>query len=337
MPAEWMVHEAVWTAWPHDPEQWAEGLEAPRRSLAQMIAVIVDGGRGERVELLVHNERDEAAASAMIGPASAYVSFRRARYGDVWLRDTGPIFVRDLANTRELATARFRFDGWGGKYLMEGDAEVAAQIVAWTGIGGGAFDFVLEGGAVEVDGDGTLITTRSCLLPRNPTLHAPALEARLRWALGAERVIWLDHGLANDHTDGHIDTLARFVAPGVVAAMEPARGDPNGDVLDTIIRDLQQARSARGDRLEIVTVPSPGEVRDAAGSLLPASYMNFYIANTAVVVPIYGVAHDERAVEAIQAMFPGRRAVGVPARAVVVGGGAFHCCTQQQPALPSKP
>ena len=329
MPAEWTAHAAVWTAWPHDAEQWADGLEAPRDELAQMIAAIVDGGRGERVELLVHNERDEAAARARIGAAASGVSFRRARYGDTWLRDTGPLFVRDLV-TGALATARFRFDGWGGKYVMEGDTDVAGEIVDWTGVAGAAFDFVLEGGAVEVDGDGTLLTTRSCLLDgkRNPLLDQKALEARLRWALGAEHVIWLDRGLANDHTDGHIDTLARFIAPGVVTAMEPARGDPNGDVLDSIIRDLKHAKSARGVRLELVTVPSPGAVDG-----MPASYMNFFIANTVVVVPTYGVANDDRAVAAIQSMFPGRRTIGVPARAVLVGGGAFHCCTQQQPVV----
>jgi agmatine deiminase len=239
----------------------------------------------------------------------------------------------------EVSAARFVFDGWAGKYVMPGDDEVASRVLAWTGIRGAAFDLVLEGGAIEVDGAGTAITTKSCLLDsvRNPSLDDPALEARLHWALGIEHVIWLAGGLRNDHTDGHVDTLARFVAPGVVACMAPARGDPNGDALDSIIRDLQQARTSRGERVEVVTVPSPGAVVDAAGSLLPASYMNFYIANTAVVVPTYGVANDDRAVAAVQAMFPGRRAVGLPAKEVVVGGGAFHCCTQQQPVAEVAP
>jgi agmatine deiminase len=337
MPAEWTPHDAVWTAWPHAATEWAEGLAGPKRALAAMIAGIVDveanGGRprGERVELLVRDASDEADARALIGPAVAGVRFRHGRYGDVWLRDTGPIFV---VRSGEVSAARFSFDGWAGKYVMEGDSEVAARVMTWADVKGAAFDFVLEGGALDVDGDGTALTTRSCLLDgiRNPSLGAHALESRLRWALGIEQVVWLASGLLNDHTDGHVDTLARFVAPGVVACMEPARGDPNGDALDSIIRDLQQARNARGERLEVVTVPSPGAVVDAAGNLLPASYMNFYIANTAVVVPTYGVASDDRAVAAVQTMFPGRRAIGVPGKAVVVGGGAFHCCTQQQPA-----
>lgn len=331
MPPEWAPHDAVWTAWPHDPEQWIEGLEAPRRALMQMIAAIVDldpatgAPRGERVELLVRGDGDEAAARALLGPAARGVRFRPARYGDVWLRDTGPIF---LTRPGELAAARFQFDGWGGKYVMAGDTEVAAKVAAWAGARGAAFEFVLEGGAIEVDGTGTLLTTRQCMLGggRNPGLDERAIEARLRWALGVERIGWLDRGLHNDHTDGHVDTLARFVAPGVVACMAPAPGDPNRDALAGILGDLRAAG------FEVVTVPSPGAVLDAAGSLLPASYMNFYLANTTVVVPTYGAPADDAAVAAIAALFPGRRAVAVDGKPVVVGGGAFHCSTQQQPS-----
>jgi agmatine deiminase len=328
MPAEWAPHSAVWTAWPHDPEQWLEGIETPQRALMAMCSAIVDldgsTPRGERVELLVRDAADEAAARTLLGAATAGVRFHHGQYGDVWLRDTGPIFV-----TRgvELSAARFRFDGWGGKYVMPGDTEVSTRVMEWAGVRGAAFDFVLEGGAIEVDGEGALLTTRQCMLggARNPGLDERALEARLRWALGVERIVWLDRGLENDHTDGHIDTLARFVAPGVVACMEPAANDPNRDALAGIIADLRAAK------LEVVTTPSPGEVRDASGMLMPASYMNFYIANTTVVVPIYGVPADEAAVAAIAKLFPTRRAVGLDGKSVVVGGGAFHCSTQQQP------
>jgi len=331
MPAEWARHDAVWTAWPHDPEQWLEGLDAPRRALMQMVAAIVDLDDagvpwGETVHLLVRHAEDEQAARALLGPAARGVVFHACPYGDVWLRDTGPIFV---VRPGEISAARFRFDGWGGKYVMAGDTEVAARVMGWAGVRGAAFDFVLEGGAIEVDGEGTLLTTKQCMLggARNPGLDQRALEARLRWALGVEAIHWLDRGLANDHTDGHIDTLARFVAPGVVAAMEPAADDPNRDALRGILDDLRAAR------LEVVTVPSPGTVLDATGMLMPASYMNFYIANTTVVVPTYGVAADDAAVAAIAKLFPQRRTIGVDGKAVVVGGGAFHCSTQQQPTL----
>ena len=151
MPPEWALHDAVCTAWPHDPEQWQEGLDAPRRALMAMVGAIVDlehgKARGERVELLVRDPVDEAAARELLGTAVAGVRFRHARYGDVWLRDTGPIFVTCGS---ELSAARFGFDGWGGKYLMDGDPEVSTRVMAWSGVRGGAFDFVLEGGAIEV-------------------------------------------------------------------------------------------------------------------------------------------------------------------------------------------
>jgi agmatine deiminase len=337
MPAEWAPHDAVWTAWPHDPEQWSEGLAGPQAALMAMCAAIVDldgqgAPRGERVELLVRHSRDEAAARQLLGSAVAGVRFHHARYGDVWLRDTGPLFV---TRPGELSAARFSFDGWGGKYLMEGDRELSAFITAHCGLSAAAFDFVLEGGAVEVDGEGRLLTTKQCLLggSRNPGLDMAGLEARLRWALGVTDVIWLDQGLQNDHTDGHIDTLARFVAPGVVAAMEPAAVDPNRGALRGILEDLGAARPG-GRALEVVTVPSPGEVLDQSGALVPASYMNFYLANTTVVVPTYGVAADDAAVAAIAKLFPGRRTIGLPGKPVVIGGGAFHCSTQQQPSRP---
>jgi agmatine deiminase len=332
MPAEWAPHEAVWTAWPHDAAEWPHGLDGPRKALMAMVAAIAPT---ERVELLVRDADDEAAARRLLDNARN-VRFRHARYGDVWLRDTGPIFI---ARPGEVTAARFLFDGWGGKYVMPGDTEVASRVIAWTRVRGAAFDFVLEGGAIDGDGAGTLLTTRQCLLhgARNPTLDREALEARLRWALGAEHVIWLGEGLANDHTDGHVDTLARFVSPGVVACMEPAPGDPNHDALAAVIDDLEASRDASGERLEVVTVPSPGAVEDAAGNLLPASYMNFYIANGCVIVPVYGVETDDAAVTAIEPMFPDRRVIALPAKDVLLGGGAFHCCTQQQPIAEPSP
>jgi agmatine deiminase len=288
--------------------------------------------RGERVELLVTDAISEAAARAAIGAASSGVRFHRAHYGDVWLRDTAPVFVVDGAGG--LAAACFEFNGWGGKYVMPGDTHVAPWIAGAAGAPAWPQGFILEGGAIEVDGEGTVLTTRQCLLGgnRNPGLDEAAMTELLRSALGVEQVIWLDRGLANDHTDGHIDTLARFVAPGVVTAMAPAVDDPNKDALEGIIADLRAATDARGRRLEVVTVPSPGGVLDGAGTLMPASYMNFYIGNHAVVVPTYRAGADDAAVAAVAKMFPTRAAVGVDCYPVLVGGGGFHCTTQQQPS-----
>jgi agmatine deiminase len=318
-PAEWAHHDAVWTAWPYLVQEWAEGIELPRRELAAFCRAV-----GERVELLVRPE-DEAEARALLGDGD--LGFHHAGHGDVWLRDTGPIF---LTRPGEVMAARFRWDGWGGKYRMPGDDGVSAYVARAAGVRDVAHDFVLEGGAVDVDGAGALLTTRQCLLrgDREPGVEAATMEQRLRDALGVERVIWLDRGLANDHTDGHVDTLARFVAPGVVTCMEPAAGDPNRDAMLEIIAELRAAR------LEVMTVPSPGAVLDASGTLMPASYMNFYIGNSTVVVPTYASPADDDAVARLAALFPGRRTVGLSARAILVGGGAFHCCTQQQPSPP---
>ncbi|MEL6183573.1 MAG: efflux RND transporter permease subunit [Myxococcota bacterium] len=253
-------------------------------------------------------------------------------YGDVWLRDTGPIFVRCGA---ELGSVRFRFNGWGKKYVMPGDEEVAAFVQAQ--VPGRAWDevLVLEGGSIEVDGEGTLLTTRQCLLEpnRNPSCDVDEIEERISARLGIKRFLWLQDGLHNDHTDGHVDTLARFVAPGEVVCMHPAGlEDPNREVLETIRNDLATMTDAKGRRLRVHAVPSPGEIRGANGELLAASYVNFYIANTRVVVPQYGVRGDAQALAALAPLFPRREIVGSPARALVAGGGAFHCITQQQPA-----
>jgi agmatine deiminase len=193
---------------------------------------------------------------------------------------------------------------------------------------------VLEGGSIEVDGEGTLLTTRQCLLDRsrNGAVDERAVEVVLRGWLGATRVLWFEEGLQNDHTDGHVDTLVRFVRPGVVVAMEPrSSDDPNRDTLASLIRQAEAMRDVRGRRLEVVRIPSPGLIADDGGRVLPASYVNFYVANATVIVPTYDVAWDDEAVERIASLFPGRRTVGVPARALLSGGGAFHCITQQQP------
>ena len=336
MPAEWEPHAACWLAWPCGESLWGAALEPVRASfiaLCRSIAGVDVAGAaaaGEELLVLVPDASEEAEARAAL--ASLPVRFHRTAYGDIWVRDTAPVFT--VGTDGSLATVRFAFNGWGGKYVFAHDLDLAARIAALAGVRRFAFPWILEGGSIEVDGRGTCLTTRQCLLNpnRNPHLDTPAIERGLRNALGVERILWLDRGLANDHTDGHIDTLARFVAPGMVVCMEPTTADdPNAEVLDTIARDLATFSDACGQRIQVVRIPSPGRVVED-GEVVPASYVNFYVGNRTVSVPTYGVVQDERAVDAIGACFPGRHAVGIPARALVAsGGGAFHCITQQVP------
>jgi agmatine deiminase len=322
MPAEWAPHEATWVAWPSHSDLWLENLAPARAAFVRMVAAIA---AGEAVHVLVPDAKQESAAREALPERN--VRYFRVPFGDIWLRDTAPIFLTGPEGAR--ATVRSRFNGWGGKYVLEHDDRVAERIAAESREAR-AFtaDHVLEGGAVEVDGQGTVLTTRQCLLNanRNGPVDEATVEEWLRDALGVERVLWLGEGLVNDHTDGHVDTLVRFVRPGLVVAMEPRAGDdPNAGVLRTLLGEV----GAHG--LEVARIPSPGRVLDAEGRVMPASYANFYVSNAAVVVPTYGSPFDDEAVERIGLLFPGRRTLGIDARAILTGGGAFHCITQQVP------
>ncbi len=329
MPAEWERHAATWVAWPSHGDLWLDNLAPARAAFARLVEAIATG---ETTEVLVPDEANEALARAAL-PARG-VRFHRVPFGDIWLRDTAPIFLRGEGG--DVASVRFAFNGWGGKYVLDHDGEVSERIAAKSpGAPAFAEPWVLEGGAVDVDGEGTLLTTRQCLLNpnRNPSMGRASLEAALAKALGCERVLWLDEGLLNDHTDGHVDTIARFVRPGAVVLMEPrSSDDPNHRVLTALLAEAAGLVDARGRRLEVIRVPSPGAITDGDGRVMPASYVNFYVSNASVVVPTYGSPFDDEAVERIGALFPGRRAIGVDARAVLSGGGAFHCITQQVPA-----
>jgi agmatine deiminase len=326
-PAEWEPHAACWVAWPSAEDLWKEGLAPARQAWTAMARAIAEG---ERLEVLVPDAEEEARAKAALAGADA--RFHHVPFGDIWLRDTAPIFVR--ARDGRVATARFAFNGWGGKYVLDHDDEVAGRVAAIAALPALHASWILEGGSIDVDGAGTCLTTRQCLLNpnRNPSMDARAIEAGLAEMLGIQKSIWLGDGLLNDHTDGHVDNVARFVAPGVALCMEArSADDPNRDALDAIARELAAATDARGRKLEVVRIPSPGRVVDDAGRVVPASFANFYIGNRVVVIPTYDTRWDDEVVTRIGALFPGRRAVGVPARAILIGGGAFHCITQQQP------
>jgi agmatine deiminase len=332
-PAEWDRHSSCWLAWPSHGHLWGEQLAPAQAEFAGLCLAIAEDG-GEALDLLVQDEAAEAEARVALAPVIAQVRFHRVPVGDIWLRDTAPIFVKNLSGA--LRSACFRFNGWGGKYVLPDDDQVAGRVAALNHVPRFDHNWILEGGSVEVDGEGTVLTTRQCLLNpnRNPGMDQAAIEAALREGLGAEKVLWLEEGLINDHTDGHIDTLARFVAPGVVVCMAAREADdPNAATLDRIAADLAAMTDARGRRLQVRCIPSPGLLRDEAGEPTPASYVNFYIGNRSVVVPTYGAPYDEEALAALAPLFPGRRVLGRSARAILSGGGAFHCITQQQPEV----
>jgi agmatine deiminase len=319
-PPEWAPHQAVWIGFPSDPELWLGDLKPAEHEVAAFAAAVHAGGKGEKIWLVAAH--DGAAESARrLAPFSEVVV---EPFGDIWLRDTGPIVVGSGNGRRAQA---FGFNGWGGKYELEGDQDIAERLASQAGLPFSRADWILEGGAVDGDGSGTLVTTEQCLLnPNRNRLTREETEERLHRDLGITRVIWLGAGLLNDHTDGHVDNIARFVAPGRVAIPTAARDDPNEAVYADAARRLADAG------VDVAILPSPGRVTGEDGDVIPASYMNFYIGNAAIVVPQYGVENDSAAVEAVQALFPDRVAIGLRADHILTGGGSFHCISQQVPA-----
>jgi agmatine deiminase len=326
---EWAPQKAIWTAWPAHLSQWNGNLEAPRCDVAAMVRALAPANL---VRLLVNGAEAEASARAALGDLAEIVP---ARYGDIWLRDTGPIFARRRGGAVAL---RFKTNSWGGKFDLPDDATVGEDVARLAGLPVLSFDFVLEGGAVDRDGEGTILATRQTLLnPNRNGWSKEEAEAALEQGLGAKTVIWIDEGLKNDHTDGHIDNIARFVGPGRVACQSPSGpDDPNAETLDGIARTLEEATDAKGARLEVVRILGPGLYRNALGEIAPASHLNFVIANGVVVMPVYGTSTQDEALEALQAVFPDRKVIGVPSRGLLgagdAGGGSFHCITQQEPA-----
>jgi agmatine deiminase len=317
-PPEWAEHQWVWIGFPSHPDLWEDDLAAGREEVLAFARAVHAGGRGEEVRLVAADPASARVAREM----APFATVVQEMFGDIWLRDTGPLILKGGG---DLAAASFGFNGWGGKYDLEGDDTIGLRLAETAGLDARRHRWILEGGAIDVDGTGLAVTTEQCLLNpnRNPELGREEIEARLRSDLGIERLLWLGEGLLNDHTDGHVDNLARFISEGRIAIPVPfGKDDPN----EAVYRDARERAEAFG--LRVVGLPSPGRV-ERDGEIIPASYMNFYIGNAAVVVPTYGAANDDAAVEAIGALFPGRQAIGIRADHVLTGGGSFHCISQQ--------
>ncbi|MEP3051962.1 MAG: agmatine deiminase family protein [Erythrobacter sp.] len=318
--AEWAPQDWLWIGFPHLAHEWPGMLPAAQEEIAAFANAVADSG--QTVKLIVRDAANEARARELV---SEKVVLERCTYGDIWLRDTGPLTVFENGKRSAL---RFGFNGWGGKYAMPGDESIGEELAGRAGLAITKPPMVLEGGAIDCDGTGLGVTTVQCLLNpnRNGEMTREAIESELAQQLGITRLLWLGQGLLNDHTDGHVDNLARFVSPGTLAMPQAANSDdPNA----AIYADAKAKAEEFG--LAIAEIPSPGII-DRGKGIEPASYANFVIANDCVIVPIFGAPNDQAAISAIAELYPGRECIGLPANAVLSGGGGFHCASQHMPS-----
>ncbi len=332
MPAEWEKHEATWLSWPKNETTFpGEVLEEVRTSYVEMIDALTPG---EEVYVLVDDEKAERDASSRLR-SIRNVKFYRAKTEDVWIRDYGPIFVRNRNQGSPITATKWIFNAWGRKYddlLQDNENGLVIALLASNAV---QTRVVLEGGSIDVNGNGTLLTTKQCLLNknRNPGLSAGEIEKMLDRFLGAGHVIWLGQGIEGDDTDGHVDDIARFVGESKVICMIDEQSSANQKVLEANFRSLKSSADESGLKLEVVPIHMPRrKIADHEGNRLPASYANFYIGNATVLVPVFDDVNDAKALELIASEFQDRKTLGINCEALVSGFGTIHCVTQQQPA-----
>ena len=336
MPAEWEPHEATWLTWPGNKISW------PGPLLKKVEEIYIEMIRGllpeEKVNLLV---RDKKIAQALIRRldsrkiSSKNLIFHQVKTVDTWIRDYGPIFVKG----KEVAFTKWIFNAWGGKYPdLARDNGVVGQLKSLKRFKRFDPGIILEGGSIDVNGRGTLLTTEQCLLNpnRNQHLSRRQLEKYLEKYLGIKKTIWLKEGIEADDTDGHVDDITRFVGPRtILTAVESDPSDKNHAYLKENLEILKKSTDQDGKKFKIIELPMPGVVgpprSDSDHRRLPASYANFYIANHAVLVPVYSHHHDKTALKIIRGLFPDRKVIGIECTALVYGLGSIHCVTQQQP------
>ncbi len=334
MPPEWVLHAATWTSWPFDDALWEGQLETVRAEFAELVATLA---RFEPVYLNVRDEDTERDARARLADSDApltNITFHRISLDDVWFRDNGPLFVVNPAG--QVALTDWGFNAWGEKYRPWDDDDHAPLTVAET-LKMKRFEvpIIMEGGSLELNAHGVCLTTRSCLLSqqRNPNLGETDLEEILGAALGVKHLVWLERGLEGDHTDGHIDTIVRFTDDHtIVCSVAEDEHDANYEPMQRNLTLLRSLRDGEGRPYNVVELPLPRTRLEFGGVRLPPTYANFYIGNGFVVVPQYGDANDKPALELLKPLFPGREVIGLSSRALITGGGSFHCVTQQQPA-----
>jgi agmatine deiminase len=346
MPAEWDTHEATWLAWPHNPDDWPGKFQTIPWVYAEIVRLL---SARERVHILVDDAKAEQRALSTLERAGAVldqVSFHVWPTNRVWTRDSGPIFVRNSEG--RVAVTNWHFNAWAKYPDWQLDDQVPERVAELLDVpvwepfvdleGGEERRLVLEGGSIDTNGEGILLTTEECLLSkvqeRNPGVDRGKLEQAFHDYLGIDQVIWLNRGIAGDDTHGHVDDISRFVAPDtIVTAVEPDISDPNHEPLAENLQRLRAARTHDGKQFTLVELPLPRPVI-FRGQRLPASYANFYIANGLVLVPTFNDLKDRVALNILAQVFPDREVIGIHCVDLVWGLGTLHCMTQQQPAAP---
>lgn len=335
MPAEWEPHEATWLSWPQpDCNSFPGSYDRVIPTFVKMAEALAES---EIVRINVSGAEQEKTVRKLLRSCPPErVEYFHIPTDEPWCRDHGPIFVK-RDKSPQLAVLNFGFNAWGFK-LSPFDEDNAVPPAVAKALGLPIFNFehfILEGGSIDTNGQGTLLTTESCLLNanRNPTLDRTSIEKKLRDKLGVKKILWLGDGIEGDDTDGHVDDITRFIGPStVITAVEEDEHDPNFEPLQRNLDRLHTMRLADGEPLHVFTLPMPTRImRD--GQRLPASYANFYIANSVVLLPVFNEHNDSWAVSALHEAFPTRRIVPIDCRELIWGLGAFHCLTQQQPQI----
>ncbi len=331
MPSEWQRHKATWLTWPHDEKHWPGLFKNIPSTWAKMVKALQNS---EEVHISIHDEDTlkNAKQNLMKEDASlSNVHFHFIPNNYSWARDHGPIFLKNKTNQKIIS--HWQYNAWGNKWPFDLDQNIPSHIANLTNIKEVKLPMVLEGGSIDVNGQGTLLSTQSCLLNknRNPALKQSQIEDNLKAALGISCIIWLKDGIEGDDTDGHIDDITRFVNENTILTMiEPNRNDKNHKPLAQNLNILKKSRLQNGQSPNIIELCMPKAlIHD--GFRLPASYANFYIANKVILLPVFNDPNDQHAVDTLEKIFPERKIVAIDARELVWGLGAFHCITQQEP------
>ena len=328
MPAEWEKHEATWLTWPKNPTTFPPRLMEEVEQI--YVKMIKELAQGERVDLLVDDPTTIEKVSSLL-ESDGNLVFHTIKTADVWVRDYGPIFLKD---SNSIAATKWIFNAWGNKYEdLRLDDQIGMKIAQSTGTRIFEPNMVLEGGSIDVNGAGSCITSKQCLLNknRNPHLNQDQISQFLKEYLGVTKLIWVDSGVAGDDTDGHVDDIARFVNKNTIICMtEDNPEDENYGPLQKNLQILHETFYQKGDKIQVVPIRMPEKV-DSEEGRLPASYANFYIGNAVVLVPTYGDPNDSPALNMFQTLFPDRKVIGINCKPLLYGLGAIHCVTQQQP------